>query len=312
MATKAKRKLSDISFEHEGAHIALTHKDQGFSANGKPYALLFKANKNQEFIEKIQQVRVTMELPDFLEKFFYIWGEDAKSLAYMMGYVEPADTQKMEADEATADFEKWVEEKFTSLEILKSLKESENTSVALAAMEEKDILAVLKAQEQLEPFLKQPEGQSSGKQLEKSMPNPNVEMVEKSALVDLQKSFDDTKVALEKANSDLEATKVELQKANEQLNAFVEKAAQEKLQARKAALKDAVADDAKVETLFKSLSVVDDEVFTATVETLKSLRQEQDQGSLFKEQGAGTDENPAVGESLVQKALKAELAKQAK
>ena len=306
--TKAKRKLSDISFEHEGAHVALTHKSQGYSANGKPYALIMKS-KSQEFIEKIQQVKVTMELPDFLEKFFYVWGEDAKALAYLMGYVEPAETQAMENQEASEEFQKWIEDRVSGIEILKSLKESENASLAIAAMDEKDILTVLKAQAQLEPFLNQPEGEPSGKQLEKNMPNPNTEMVEKSALVDLQKSFDDQKVALEKAAADLESAKVELEKASAKIAEYEAEKAQAKVEARKAALKDAVADDAKVEVLFKSLSVASDEDFAATVETLKGLRAAQENTELFKEAGASAGENPSATESPIQKALKAEMAK---
>lgn len=305
--TKAKRKLSDITFEKEGCHIALTHKSQGYSANGKPYALVMKA-KSKEFIEKIQQVRVTMELPDFLEKFFSIWGSDAQVLAKLMGY-ERDDSQ----DDEPQSYEDWINERVEGIEILKSLKESENSTVAIAAMDEKDILTVLKAQAQLEPFLNQPEGEPSGKQLEKNMPNPNVEMVEKSALVDLQKSFDDQKVALEKATADLESAKVELEKANETIKAFEAKEAQAKMDARKAALKDAVADETKVEVLFKSLSIASDEDFAATVETLKSLRVAQENTELFKEAGASAGEQANTGtESLVQKALKQELAKQAK
>ena len=305
--TKAKRKLSDITFEKEGCHIALTHKSQGYSANGKPYALIMKS-KSQEFIEKIQQVRVTMELPDFLEKFFSIWGSDAQVLARLMGY-ERDDSQDAEPQ----SYEDWINERVEGIEILKSLKESENSAVAIAAMDEKDILTVLKAQAQLEPFLNQPEGEPSGKQLEKNMPNPNVEMVEKSALVDLQKSFDDQKVALEKATADLESAKVELEKANETIKAFEAKEAQAKMDARKAALKDAVADETKVEVLFKSLSIASDEDFAATVETLKSLRVAQENTELFKETGASAGEQANTGtESLVQKALKQELAKQAK
>lgn len=304
--TKAKRKLSDITFEKEGCHIALTHKSQGYSANGKPYALIMKS-KSQEFIEKIQQVRVTMELPDFLEKFFSIWGSDAQVLAKLMGY-ERDDSN----DAEPVSYDDWINERVEGIEILKSLKESENPSLAIVAMDEKDILTVLKAQAQLEPFLNQPEGEPSGKQLEKNMPNPNTEMVEKSALVDLQKSFDDQKVALEKATVDLEAAKVELEKAVAKNAEYEAEKAQAKVEARKAALKDAVADDAKVEVLFKSLSVASDEDFAATVETLKGLRAAQENSELFKEAGAAAGEQTSATETPIQKALKAELAKQAK
>lgn len=305
--TKAKRKLSDITFEKEGCHIALTHKSQGYSANGKPYALIMKS-KSQEFIEKIQQVRVTMELPDFLEKFFSIWGSDAQVLAKLMGY----EREEFDGSDEPQSYDDWINERVEGIEILKSLKESENPSIAIVAMDEKDILTVLKAQAQLEPFLNQPEGEPSGKQLEKNMPNPNTEMVEKSALVDLQKSLDDKVVELAKANADLETAKVELEKAVAKNAEYEAEKAQAKVEARKAALKDAVADDAKVEVLFKSLSVASDEDFAATVETLKGLRAAQENSELFKEAGAAAGEQTSATETPIQKALKAELAKQAK
>lgn len=305
--TKAKRKLSDITFEKEGCHIALTHKSQGYSANGKPYALIMKS-KSQEFIEKIQQVRVTMELPDFLEKFFSIWGSDAQVLAKLMGY----EREEFDGSDEPQSYDDWINERVEGIEILKSLKESENPSIAIVAMDEKDILTVLKAQAQLEPFLNQPEGEPSGKQLEKNMPNPNTEMVEKSALVDLQKSLDDKVVELAKANADLETAKVELEKAIAKNAEYEAEKAKAKVEARKAALKDAVADDAKVDVLFKSLSVASDEDFAATVETLKGLRAAQENSELFKEAGAAAGEQTSATETPIQKALKAELAKQAK
>lgn len=52
--------------------------------------MIAKANNfSPEFNKKMQQIGATMELPDFLEKFFGIWGSDAEVLARLMGYVEP-------------------------------------------------------------------------------------------------------------------------------------------------------------------------------------------------------------------------------
>ncbi len=298
---KAKRKLSDIDFQHDGAHVALTHKSQGYSANGKPFALIMKA-KSKEFVEKIQQVKVTMDVPEFLERFFYMWGEDKAVLAALLGYEDPEKGEYPEYDD-------YIQSKVDSIEILKSLNKSDNVSIALAGLPETDILTVLKTQEQLEPILEQYE---KSKVTEKNMPNPNKEMVEKSVLDQLQTNFDEQKVALEKAASDLEAVKVELNKANETIKSYQEKEAAAKQEARKAALKDAVADDTKVEVLMKSFALISDDDFKSTVETLKSLRTVQEKSELFNEAGASTDEQNSVKESLVQRALKAELAKQAK
>lgn len=148
--SKPKRKLSNIDFSKEGAHIALCHKDQGV-ANGADYALVLKAkNFSDEFIEKIQQVKVTMELPDFLKRFFYLWEEDADVLAYMMGYVEPVETQADEKIEAEEEYQDWIKSKMEAFEIIKQAAEAENMTSVLSKLSEDEYLALLKDQEQLE------------------------------------------------------------------------------------------------------------------------------------------------------------------
>ena len=43
--SKPSKKLSDITFEHDDAHIALVSKQQGGGAVGHNYAIVLKANK---------------------------------------------------------------------------------------------------------------------------------------------------------------------------------------------------------------------------------------------------------------------------
>ena len=83
---KAKRRLSNINFEKEGSHLALVHKAQGGAASGYS-TLVMKSldNRSPEFIQKASQIRVTLSLPDFLEKFFHVWDDDAEVLAAMFG-----------------------------------------------------------------------------------------------------------------------------------------------------------------------------------------------------------------------------------
>lgn len=149
MATqrKAKRKLSDISFEKEGAHVALTSKQQGGPANTHDYALVLKANKfSEEFVQKMQQVRVTMELPDFLRKFFSVYYEDAEVLARMMGYEKPEMTEEVK----TQDYEDYIQSKLEAFEILKSANDSESLSEVLSELDENEYLAMLNDQERIE------------------------------------------------------------------------------------------------------------------------------------------------------------------
>jgi len=181
--TKAKRRLTNISFEHEGAHLALTSKtiNQG-SANGHNKGLIMKgtAQFSDEFIEKMQAVRVTMELPDFLEKFFHLYEEDAEVLAAMMGYTPDAETPEGENAEDTSgmyeddcfydwwkerlpegtdpymvepteqDYKDYIAARLQGIEVLMSLRDAETLPEGLSALDESAYLGMLKDQERLE------------------------------------------------------------------------------------------------------------------------------------------------------------------
>ena len=320
MARKAKRKLSDISFQHEGAHVALVSKEQGGPANLHDYALVLKANKfSEEFVQKMQQVRVTMELPDFLNKFFGLWGEDAKVLATMMGYVEPAETQEMENEEAQAEVQDWIKSRMEAFEILKAAHDSDNLAAVLSELDEEQYLAMLKDQELIEKAFENESKSSASAEaddtspasevnkeevsasinkenLEKSTMDENQkEMVEKATLDLLQKSFDEQKVALEKALETLAQFEAE------------KKAAIEK--ARKDEIVAAVKDADKAEVLFKAVKDVSDEDFQAVVKTLTEMQEAVEKSALFQEQGASSQEEPVIQESAVAKLLKAKQAK---
>ena len=45
MELNPENEILEITFDHEGAHIALCHKAQGFGANGRPEALLIKSDE---------------------------------------------------------------------------------------------------------------------------------------------------------------------------------------------------------------------------------------------------------------------------
>ena len=209
MARRAKRKLSDISFQHEGAHVALVSKEQGGPANLHDYALVLKANKfSEEFVEKMQQVRVTMELPDFLQKFFGMWSEDAKVLATMMGYVEPADTQQMENEEAQAEVEDWIKSRMEAFEVLKTAHESDNLAAVLSELSEEQYLAMLKDQELIEKAFKNESKLSASAEADDTSPACEVNEEEVSASINkenLEKSTMDEnqKEMVEKATLDL-------------------------------------------------------------------------------------------------------------
>ena len=146
---KTKRKLSNIDFSKDGAHIALCHSQQGV-ANMQDFALVMKSkNFSDEFIEKIQQVKVTLEFPEFLRRFFSVYYEDAEVLAAMLGYEKP----EIQVDEPEDYWKDYVESRLQSFEILKSAAEAENLTEVMANLSEDQYLAVLQDQEQIEKAL---------------------------------------------------------------------------------------------------------------------------------------------------------------
>lgn len=328
MARKAKRKLSDISFEKEGAHVALVCKEQGGPANGKDFALVLKANNlSQEFIQKMQQVQVTLELPEFLRKFFGLYYEDAEVLARIMGYVPPT-TDNTVSDQS---YEDWIQQKVDSFVVMKSLHEASDKVEALSKLSEQEYLAVLINQESLEKaFAKLESDEGTGNSATKSVPStnagveksveptgselqtleksnmdeevqkdvaPTVEMVEKSALESIQKAFEEQKEALEKALATVAQYEAD------------KKAAIEK--AKTAQIQEIVKDEDRAQAIAKAaLSLESEDDFSAFVAAIQAMMATVATSEMFLEKGASIeDEAPVIQESAVAKVLKAKLTK---
>lgn len=178
-----KRRLSKFDFSKEGAHLALVHKEQGGAANGYSTLIMKSAaNFSEDFIQKVQQVRVTLELDDFLSKFFGLWEQDAKVLAAMFGYKEEAEGEgeptgvysddsfyewyRDKCEKAgtvgeygdlpqpkDSDYQDWIASRLEGIEILKSLNSAESIPDFLSTLTEDEYLSVLRSQEQVEKAL---------------------------------------------------------------------------------------------------------------------------------------------------------------
>lgn len=167
---KAKRKLTDVTFDHEGAHIALVAAGQGHGANGHHYTLLMK-NKNfsQEFIDKASQVKVTMPFEEFLQRFFGMYEGQAEVLARALGYKTVAmDKAELQAQEDALDiqeekidpempeepegqeYEDWIMSQLEAFEIMKSLQDADNQIEVLMNLDEDEYLGVLRDQALIE------------------------------------------------------------------------------------------------------------------------------------------------------------------
>lgn len=293
MQIKAKRKLKNITFDSDNAHIALVSKDQGGPANDAPYALVLKnldAEKDKDFIEKVQAVTVTMELPDFLQRYFYLMENEADMLAAMLGYVAPAEDESAEAVE---EIDAWFKERFSSYEIMKSLNASDNVTAALAKLKPQDYLSLVQDQQVIEKGITklakgsyskadtstavEPTVEASAsnkkKKKETNMTQATTEMVEKSAFVELEKS--------------LENYRTELQKAQDQIKEFQEAAKQAIVKSKTEAIKAVIKDEKQAEVVTKAaLALESDEDFNALVEVVKAWQVAVESSDLFVEKGA--------------------------
>lgn len=330
----AKRRLRNFDFSQEGAHLALVHKDQGGAANG--YSTLIMKSTGQfspEFIKKMQMIRVTMELDDFLEKFFGLWGSDAKVLAALLGYDESqeldtgvynddsfwewwedqfedgAESYRQPTDE---DKKKWLAYRLEGIEIIKSLKDPETRLDVLAGLSEDNYLAVIKEQLRFEKALNAKAtsgGKKPVKKAEKTKKSQSIVNKADKAVTKEDNPMTDSvqpelieKAQLEAVEKAYQAQVEELKKAQEQIEKYkqAEKASIAKL--RKASVLEAVEAEAEAEKLFKAVGELSDENFQAVVEVVKALAVKADAGSFFTEQGS-----PNEGEQVQKSALRAQL-----
>lgn len=153
----AKRKLTDISFDHEGAHLALVSKELNSGpANLQDYALLLRGieSYSADIIEKASQVQVTLSIEEFLAKFFGLYYVDAEVLARAMGYTTSAMDEAAEElmeDESEDDdpYEDYIQRRLSSFSIMKAMQEQSSES-AMANLTGEQYLQLLQDQQELE------------------------------------------------------------------------------------------------------------------------------------------------------------------
>ena len=336
---KAKRKLTDITFEHEGAHLALVHKMQGGSASGyKTLVMKSVDNRSPEFIEKASQVKVTLSLPDFLEKFFHVWGEDAELLATLFGY-EPSEDESEEystqsfwswyrekamehgavdswGDPITRptsqDRKEWVEDQLQGIEILKSATLVKGSADFINSLTEEQYLGLLKDQQFIEKSFKLQEvkkdldGESGGKPTKGVNPKQT-----KASKADTQEKemTNVTQETIEKAQYDakeveLQKALADIQKAKEEIELFKAKEKEAVEKAREAEVVAAVVDVDASAKLFKAVKDLDAEAFKDVVDVVKALTAKVDESEMFKEKGS-----PEEGVKVAKSAVQAELDK---
>ena len=335
---KAKRRLTDISFDNEGSHIALVHENQGHGANGHHYSLCLKANEfSEEFLEKMNQVQVIMEVPEFLERFFKLEKEDVKFLSYLLGYREDMTKEAMEPE---MDYKKWIEENTISFEVIKTLKNAENYLEVLSDLSEEQYLNLLQTQEKFEKALKE------HNPVVKATATQESPEVVKTTKADVNTSITQREVEEGKGNSPVVKTTnkekrmtkagkvtvveqtmdvemiekaqfesiqkqfVETQEMLQKALATVAQFEQEKkelIAKQRLANLEAVVAKEHADVIFKAVKDTADEDFQAVVKALGTISAAVAQSDLFVEKGVVVEDKPVENESPIAKALRARL-----
>lgn len=323
--TKAKRKLSNINFENEGAHIALVSKEQS-PANGHDYALVLKSkNYTPEFLEKMQQVRVTMELPEFLSVFWNMYEADAEALAKFFGYKEPEDDSKEMPEDYEDAYETYMMSKLESFEIIKSLYEADNMLDLMSSLEESEILSLLQDWERLEKAFTVIEKSKSKQVAEKTTvdkPNEAKTSVTKPNIVKGKQMQTEVQVPIE-TESDLllksqyESQLVSLQKSldeqiqknKEREESFEAFKREHVLKAKLAQISSIIKDSKQAEVIAKAGYSLTDDEFAGYVDVIKALASIAEQSDLFVEKGLNLQGEEPTQKSKLAEKIKANLEK---
>lgn len=108
--------ITDITFNHEGAHLAAVHILQQ-PANGCPDALIFKADETDEELTKaLEQIQITMSMEEYLRKFMHMYYDDAQMLTMMMGMMTEDEYYEKEYEDK--DMKSYLEERMDKIKIL--------------------------------------------------------------------------------------------------------------------------------------------------------------------------------------------------
>lgn len=234
--------ITDVTFDHEGAHLALTHKSQGGAANGWNQSLVMKSVDSipVDVIKALQQVNLKISMEEFLRKFFNLYYEDAELLTKLLGFQTEIDYWEEVHIQSKNDPQKkcmgYLDEKLESIEIMKSVYQGED----FYSLPVNQIVDILNLQAQFEKSAESleltfdEEGQvNKAKDSVISDSNNNQgDIVDIQEIMKSSEAQEIMKAAIEQAvNEAVAPIQSELTKAREQLNVFET----EKAERRKAA-----------------------------------------------------------------------------
>lgn len=334
---KATRKINKFDFSDNNATVALVGGLVGGPATGINTLLTKSNRKvSEEFIEKASQITVTMTINEYLDKFFYVYGLNGELLARSLGFVtEGMDKAVIEAQEEQIDmqeppeypdwetepgdkkYEDYVNYKVKSISVMKQLHEAENLDDVLAVLTEEQYLQLLQDQEVIEKALvvceesnaetakgnphnsredNKIEGKTSVVKRKKTtgelMPNE-----EQAKVVELQKAFDEQKVALEKAL--------------ESIAKYEKEQAEAKDKVKLEQLTKAADDESFAKVIFKACAKAEDADYAAVVKAVGDLvaKAKEIEKGLFVETGASGEAADEETLDSLQKLIKSQFGK---
>lgn len=292
---KAKRRLTNISFEHDGAHVALVGKAVGGPANGRT-TLITKSTNDitdvdvKQKLESIEKAKFYQELRQGLEEKLRDQFRD--KLEYSWLYLEDFSDSEVifstDGNMYSATYE-LVDDNY----VISSTAQEVNVKRVYVVDDKGEILISKSAKEDVESGVY--------KLLEKSLENPETVKRASNMLKSIReketKKMDEIQKAVDAANA-VSAVKIEeltkqLADAVAKVDSYVvaEKAA--KLKARETALTDAVGAD-KAVAIAKGAEALTDEAFAALVETFKGLKA-VDADLLKQQSGEGAEQDVTKG-----------------
>jgi hypothetical protein len=309
-AKTKKAELRDLTFDHEGAHVALCKDEQGFSANGRHKALITKAlapvNKADAVVDseeagevaipslpaKIQEIMVTLDLPDFLQRFFGMYSDDAMVLAMLLGY---------ECDDADipATYDDYLEERVESFQIMQSLYKSKNIKKSFSALSDESKLSVLADVLVLEKTLSDSE-KTKNKPTKEGKDVPDKKEI---AADDLQKALNDQ---AEVAKVEKAAMQADLQKALDVIKALEDEKKAVFVKAKTDKITAIVKNEADKAIFVKAALVLEDEDYNKFAATLEAVYKSVEDSAMFREVGSsGVIKKSAEDLSPAEKTAKA-------
>lgn len=293
------REIVDISFDDPGSHLALTHRLQGYSANNKPQPLIIKQAKTEMPIEAKQvldvlkggDVRITLPMKDFLTRFMGMYYEDAEILCRVLGY----ETDMQKEDEPWS-YDKYIEEKVSGIELLKSAIEKEtipakNYIQINKLMKEIDLEKQDSPSEGNPPQVNNEENPSENGEINKM----SQELIEKAAKAE---------ELLKAKEQELEKALVAIEKMKQEENARIEKAYTDMTSTF------TFVEEGKRSALVKALLGVSEDNREVVVAAFEKA-QEMLKAAIEKEHGYEGDAEVAAPEKL-QKALNERIAEKYK